>query len=132
MDNPSICFSLLRFWLEFLISNWMYLMFSSFGIGSSDQIWRVGLNFNWKGIYSLSPSEIKGNINNCPLIDKYKLAKPFHQKNAENKYCFSALVVKAYMYVMEGTKSIESLQLIACLSLTICGLDWTRIPKEVY
>ena len=47
---------------------------------NNDQIWRVGLNFNWKGIYSLSPSEIKGNINNCTSIDKYKLTKPFHQK----------------------------------------------------
>ena len=60
---------------------------------------------------------MKGNINNCPLIDKYKLAKPFHKKNAKNKYCFSTLVVKAYMYAMEGLMSIESLQLIVCLSL---------------
>ena len=50
---------------------------------TSDQVWRVGLSFNWKGIYSLNPSEMKGNINNCPLIDKYKLTKPFHQKNEE-------------------------------------------------
>ena len=60
---------------------------------------------------------MKGNINNCPLIDKNKLTKPFHQKNAKNKYCFSALVVKAYMYVMEVPKSIESLQLTVCLIL---------------
>ena len=60
---------------------------------------------------------MKGNINNCPLIDKYKLSKPFHQKNAKNKYCFSTLVVKAYMYVMEGPKSIASLQLTVSLSL---------------
>ena len=30
---------------------------------------------------------------------------------------FSALVVKAYMYVMEGLKSIESFQLTICMSL---------------
>ena len=60
---------------------------------------------------------MKGNINNCPLIDKYKLAKLFHQKNAKNKYCFSTLVVKAYMYVMEGPKSTEFLQLAVFLSL---------------
>ena len=77
----------------------------------------VGINFNWKGIYSLNPSKMKGNINNCPLIDKYKLIKPFHQKNAKNKYCFSTVVVKAYIYVMEGPKLIESLQLTVCLSL---------------
>ena len=99
----------------------------------SDQIWRVGLNFNWKGIYSCSPSKMKGNINNCTSIDKYKLTKPFQQKNAKNKYCFSVLVVKACIYVMEGPKSIESLQLIACLSLIpIWLLNWNRIPKEVY
>ena len=60
---------------------------------------------------------MKVNINNCPLIEKYKLTKPFHQKNAKNKYCFSVLVLKAYMYVMEGPKSIEFLQLTICLSL---------------
>ena len=30
---------------------------------------------------------------------------------------FSVLVVKAYMYVMEGPNSIESLQLTVCLGL---------------
>ena len=60
---------------------------------------------------------MKENINNCHLIDKYKLTKPFHQKNAKSKYFFTVLVVKAYLYVMEGPKSIESLQLIVCLSL---------------
>ena len=84
---------------------------------TSNQIWRVGLNFNGKGIYSLSPSEMKGNINNCPSIDKYKLAKPFHQNKCKKQIFFSALVVKAYMYVMEGPKSTESLQLTVCLSL---------------
>ena len=58
---------------------------SLLGQGSSDQIWRVGLNFNWKGNYSVSPLEIKGNINNCLLIDKYKLTKPFHQKQCKKK-----------------------------------------------
>ena len=66
---------------------------------------------------------MKGNINNCPLIDKYKLAKLFHQKNAKNKYCFSTLVVKAYMYVMEGLKSIESLQQTVCPSLNTLKLN---------
>ena len=66
--------------------------------------------------FILSSLQMKENINNCPLIDKYKLTKHFHQKNAKNKYCFSALV-KAYMYVMEGPKSIESLQFIVFLSL---------------
>ena len=60
---------------------------------------------------------MKANINNCPLTNKYKLAKPFHQNNAKNKYCFSALVVKAYMYVMEEPKSTKSLQLTVFLSL---------------
>ena len=78
----------------------------------------MGLNFNWKGIYSLSPSETKGNINNCPLIDnKYKLNKLFHQKKCKKNIVFSALLVKKYMYVMAEPKSIESLQLIVCLSL---------------
>ena len=58
-----------------------------------------------------------GNINNCPLIDKYKLAKPFDQKKCKKQILFSALVVKAYMYVMEGPKSTESLQLTVFLSL---------------
>ena len=54
----------------------------------NDQIWRVGLNFNWKGIYSLSPSEMKGNINNCTLMDKYKLTNPFHTKKCKNQILF--------------------------------------------
>ena len=101
-------------------------------LATNDQIWRVGLKFNWKGIYSLGTSEMKDNINNCTLIDKYKLTKPFHTQKCKKKKILSVLVVKACMYVMEGPKSIESLQLIACLSLTIRGLDWTKIPKEVY
>ena len=46
----------------------------------SDQILRVGLNFKWKGIYSWSPSKIKGNISNFTYFDKYKLPKPFTKK----------------------------------------------------
>ena len=76
---------------------------------------------------------MKGNINNCTLIENYKLTKPFHTKKMQKtNIVLSALVVKACMYVMEGPKSIESLQLIACMSLTIHLLNWTRIPKEVY
>ena len=52
--------------------------------------------------FILSSLQMKENINNCLLIDKYKLTKPFHQKNVKNKYCFSAIFVKAYMSVMEG------------------------------
>ena len=55
---------------------------------------------------------MKGNINNCPLIDKYN-----DPKKCKKKYCFSMLVVKAYMYVMEGSNSTQSLQLIVFLSL---------------
>ena len=40
----------------------------------------VGLNFKWKGIYFLSTSKMKGNINNCTSIDKYKLTEPFTKK----------------------------------------------------
>ena len=54
---------------------------------TNDQIWRVGLNFKWKVIYSWSPSKMKNNISKCTSIDKYKLTKTFHQKNANDKYC---------------------------------------------
>ena len=63
---------------------------------------------------------MKGNTNNCTLIDKYKLTKPFHTKKMQKtNIVLSALVVKECMYVIEGPKSIELLKLIACLSLTI-------------
>ena len=57
-------------------------------------------------------------------MDKYKLTKPFHTKKMQKpNIVLSALVVKACMYVMKGPKSIESLQRIACMSLTIRVLD---------
>ena len=54
-------------------------------LATNDQIWRVGLHFNWNGIHSLSPSEMKGNINNCTLIDMYKLTKPFHTNKCKKQ-----------------------------------------------
>ena len=48
-------------------------------IVATDQILRVGIS-KWKGIYSWSPSRMKGNISNYTLIDKYKLTKPFIKK----------------------------------------------------
>ena len=59
----------------------------------SDQIWRVGLNFNWKVIYSLSPSKMKGNINNCTSIVKYKLTEPFHQKTQKKILFFQIFTI---------------------------------------
>ena len=70
-------------------------------LGSSDQIRRASLNFNWKGIYSLIPSEMKGNINNCPLIDKYKLAKPFHQKKCKKQILFFSACCES-IHVCDG------------------------------
>ena len=70
------------------------------------------------GAFILSALHLKGNLNNYILIDKYKLTKFFHTKKMQKiNIVFSALVVKACMYVMEGPKSIEALQLIACLIL---------------
>ena len=66
----------------------------------NDEIWRVGLNFNWKGINSLIPSKMKVNINNCTLMDKYKLTKPFHTKKCKNQIFFS--VCCENMHVCDG------------------------------
>ena len=63
---------------------------------------------------------MKGNINNCPLIDKYKLAKPLHQKKCKrqivlfNTCCEGIHVCDG---VMEGLESTQSLQLNVFLSL---------------
>ena len=56
---------------------------------------------NWKGIYSLIPSEMKGNINNCPLIDKYKLSKPFHQKKCKKQILFFSACCES-IHVCDG------------------------------
>ena len=55
----------------------------------SDQIWRVGLNLKWNGIYSWSPSQMKGSIINFTYIDEYKLHKPFTNKMQNANIAFS-------------------------------------------
>ena len=63
---------------------------------------------------------MKGNINNCPLIDKYKLAKPFHQKQCKQQILFFKACCESIHVcdgVMEGLESSESLQLSVFVSL---------------
>ena len=82
------------------------------------QIWKVGLNFNWKGIYSLNPSEMKGNINNCPLIDKYKLAKPFHKKKLQKtNIVFQQLLWKHTCMWWRGISQLNPCNSLVCPSL---------------
>ena len=95
----------------------------------SDQIWRVGLNFNWKCIYSLSPSKMKRNINNCTSIGKYKWTKPFHQKNAKNKYCsfkFLQFYIIEHSLISTLKNDIFSMKLILnTLSCHMCMINFT-------
>ena len=92
----------------------------------SDQIWRVGLNFNWKGIYYWIPSKIKGNINNCTSIDKYKLTKPFHQKIEKNKYCFFNFLTIKHPSIFTWKIDIFLVKLILnTLSCHMCIINFT-------